>query len=65
MQNCVQRSKEQASTYFMQKVALCKSLGLTFNETKEQVAVGLYSRELSTYIICPNNTQVKTTYTRT
>nr|CAI5854617.1 unnamed protein product [Callosobruchus analis] len=56
MQNCVQRSKEQASTYFMQKVALCKSVGLTFNETKEQVAVGLYSRELSTYIMSKQHT---------
>nr|CAI5835137.1 unnamed protein product [Callosobruchus analis] len=51
MQNCVQRSKEQASTCFIQKITLCKSLGLTFSETKEQVTVGLYSRELSTYIM--------------
>nr|CAI5817658.1 unnamed protein product [Callosobruchus analis] len=47
MQNYIQISKHQASTYFMWKVALIGSLDLTFSVTNEQSAVGLYSRALS------------------
>lgn len=43
--------KENLSSYFHQKVTLCKQLELSFRETKEQVAIGLASEDLSKYIL--------------
>lgn len=51
MQMCIQKSKEKVSAYLLEKISLCKALGLDFKEIKEQVAIGLYAKELSTYII--------------
>lgn len=43
--------KENVSRYYHEKMALCKEIGLDFEECKEQVATGLISRELSTFIL--------------
>lgn len=51
MRRRVQSSRESISTYFHEKVNLCKQLQLTFNEIKEQIAIGLYSKELSNFIM--------------
>ncbi|KAJ8945461.1 hypothetical protein NQ314_009213 [Rhamnusium bicolor] len=51
MEACVQTNKDNVSAYFVKKIALCKNLGMNFEETKEQVAIGLWSKELSTYIM--------------
>ncbi|KAJ8942850.1 hypothetical protein NQ314_009912 [Rhamnusium bicolor] len=51
MEACVQTNKDNVSAYFMEKIALCKNLEMDFEEAKEQVAIGLWSKELSTYII--------------
>lgn len=42
---------ESISSYFHEKVSLCKSLNLAFSEIKEQVAIGLLSDELSTFVL--------------
>jgi len=50
MQSRHQLPTENVSVYFHSKFTLCKVLGLNFMETKEQVAVGLHSRDLSNFI---------------
>lgn len=55
MQACIQKPRDNVSAYFMEKVALCKSLCLDFEEVKEQIAIGLLSRELSSYIMTRNH----------
>ncbi|KAK9711769.1 Zinc knuckle [Popillia japonica] len=47
----VQNPKGNISTYFHEKVLLCRELELNFQETREQVAIGLWSRELSNYVL--------------
>lgn len=42
----VQATDEALSPYFHAKVKLCGSLGMMFRETKAQVLIGLWSREL-------------------
>lgn len=42
----VQRKEEVVSTYFHAKVKLCKNLGLSDEETKEQILVGFWSKDL-------------------
>lgn len=51
LQNRVQGPKESIHSYFCEKIALCKDLELTFAETKEQVAIGLWSRELYHFVM--------------
>lgn len=51
MQERVQQAKENVSRYFYEKVALCKELGLSFSEVKEQVVIGLWSKELSSFVM--------------
>lgn len=45
------RVRENVSNYFHEKVKLCRRLHLSFDETKEQVVIGLASRELSSMIM--------------
>ncbi|KAK9674756.1 Integrase zinc binding domain, partial [Popillia japonica] len=51
MQLRVQQKQESLSTYFHEKVSYCKELDLPFCETKEQVIIGLWSRDLSNYLM--------------
>ncbi|KAJ8943333.1 hypothetical protein NQ317_019503 [Molorchus minor] len=51
MQECVQSLGQNVSVYFHSKVRLCRNIGLSFDETKEQIAIGLYSKELSNFIM--------------
>lgn len=55
MQSRVQAQKENISSYFHEKVRLCKELNLSFAEIKEQTAIGLWSRELSTLIMAKHH----------
>lgn len=58
----VQRAKEDISAYFHDKVRLCKSLNLSFDEQKEQVAIGLASRELASMIMTKNHIDLDDVY---
>lgn len=49
MQSRSQRVNENISTYFHDKVSLCKVCNLRFAEIKEQVAIGLLSEKLRFY----------------
>ncbi|KAJ8915909.1 hypothetical protein NQ315_015524 [Exocentrus adspersus] len=49
MYECVQKNKD-VGMYFHEKVALCKRLPLDFKETKEQIAIGLWSDKLSSFV---------------
>lgn len=57
MQSRMQLPKENVSVYFHSKVSLCEELNLDFSETKEQVVIGLYSKDLSNFIMskCHND----------
>ncbi|KAK9739910.1 Retroviral aspartyl protease [Popillia japonica] len=47
----IQGIKESNSSYFHDKIRLCNALNLTFDEVKEQIVVGLRSRELASMLI--------------
>lgn len=51
MQNRVQLAGENTKEYFFDKVRLCKALNMELDEIKTQVAVGLWSKEISTAIL--------------
>nr|KAJ3662555.1 hypothetical protein Zmor_006898 [Zophobas morio] len=51
MKERVQEKNENISAYFHEKVKLCKQLELPFEEVKEQVAIGLWSREASNFVL--------------
>lgn len=51
MQARVQQMKENVSTYFYEKIALCKLLDLDFKEIREQVIIGLWSKELGRFLM--------------
>ncbi|KAL4123256.1 hypothetical protein QTP88_015463 [Uroleucon formosanum] len=56
MVRCVQQKSENVLEYFHEKMHLCSSLELSFSETKTQVLEGLYSKELSMYLLSRNHT---------
>ncbi|KAK9685562.1 Zinc knuckle [Popillia japonica] len=58
MQAHIQGVKENSSAYFHEKVALCQELDLSFKETKEQLVIGLQSRELSNFIMSKDHIDV-------
>ncbi|XP_050508984.1 uncharacterized protein LOC126886175 [Diabrotica virgifera virgifera] len=62
MQECTQNQNENISIYFHMKVYLCKSLELPFEETKEQIAIGLWSKELSNFIMSKEHCDEDTLY---
>ena len=47
MEQRSQRPGEDSHEYFFDKVRLCKALGFGISETKAQIAIGLWSREIS------------------
>ncbi|XP_018566986.2 uncharacterized protein LOC108907688 [Anoplophora glabripennis] len=51
MQSRIQGIKENVSVYFHEKITLCRELNLDFEETKEQVVIGLWSKELANFLI--------------
>lgn len=51
MQKRVQQPRENITNYFYEKWSLCKELSLSFMESKEQVAIGLWSKDLSNFIL--------------
>ncbi|KAJ8915281.1 hypothetical protein NQ315_014789 [Exocentrus adspersus] len=51
MQKRVQKTGENISSYFHDKVTLCKICGLSFNEVKEQVAIGMLSEKLADFVL--------------
>lgn len=51
MQSRNQKHGENTKEYFFDKVRLCKALGMELDEIKTQVAVGLWSREISTAVM--------------
>lgn len=57
-----QGSKEDISSYYYEKIKLCKQLGLHFEEIKEQVAIGLTSRELSSMILSKTHLDIDDLY---
>ncbi|XP_043472429.1 uncharacterized protein LOC122505073 [Leptopilina heterotoma] len=58
MQNRNQRQGENTAEYFFDKLRLCKALDMKLDETKTQIAVGLWSKEISTAIISRNHIDV-------
>ncbi|VEN50848.1 unnamed protein product [Callosobruchus maculatus] len=52
----VQKYKENVNTYFHEKVCLCRTVELPFSEVKEQVVVGLRSKDLSNFLISRTHT---------
>lgn len=54
--------KEDLSLYFYEKVRFCQELGLSFDEQKEQIAIGLVSRELATMIITKTHLDIDDLY---
>lgn len=58
----VQPPKEDVSVYFHEKVKLCHKLNLSFNEVKEQVVIGLYSKDLASMIMARFHQDMKTIY---
>lgn len=47
----VQAAKESIGEYFHDKVWLCQGLGLTDDEIKEEIAIGLWSKDMSNHIL--------------
>lgn len=47
MQQRVQAKGESTNVYFHEKVMLCQEVGLGFDDLKKQVAIGLWSKQLS------------------
>lgn len=47
----VQEKTEPLTRYFHAKTRLCSALNLTYRETKGEVLIGLWSRELSTTVM--------------
>ncbi|KAM7283241.1 uncharacterized protein ISCGN_000370 [Ixodes scapularis] len=51
MQDRVQQRSESTASYLHSKVRLCKEAGLDFRDTREQVIMGLRSRQLSMMLL--------------
>lgn len=47
----IQHLKENISIYFHSKTSLCNLGRLKFEEIKEQIVIGLWSKELSNFIM--------------
>ncbi|KAJ8981421.1 hypothetical protein NQ317_015623 [Molorchus minor] len=62
MSNRVQGPKEDLSLYFHEKVKLCTELHLSFDERKEQIAIGLTSREMATMMITKTHLDIDDLY---
>ncbi|VEN58604.1 unnamed protein product, partial [Callosobruchus maculatus] len=55
MENRIQRKGENIQAYFYEKLTLCQELNLDFSEIKEQLLLGLYSRNLSDAMFARNH----------
>ena len=51
MQDRVQRKGESVESYFHEKVMICTELNLKFEDTKEQVLVGLFNRNVASRLL--------------
>ena len=51
MKERMQGKNENIDAYFHEKAKLCRQLELPFDEVKEQVAIGLWSREASNFVL--------------
>lgn len=51
MESRNQQRGEDIREYFFEKLKLCRSLGFGLTEIKTQIAVGLWLREISTYLL--------------
>lgn len=51
MQYRKQKDNENFADYYFEKVKLCKSLGLTFEETRRQISSGLISRDCALHAL--------------
>lgn len=51
----VQMRSENVREYYHEKVFLCRQIGLSFYESKIQILEGLYSKELSMYLLGRNH----------
>ncbi|GJQ70927.1 hypothetical protein Trydic_g844 [Trypoxylus dichotomus] len=58
----VQQPKEELNVYFHEKIKLCQELRLEFDEQKEQVVVGLFSREMASMIMTESHLDVDDLY---
>jgi hypothetical protein len=47
----IQGAKESVHAYFLEKAKLCRQLHLPFHEQKEQIVVGMHSRELAAMLM--------------
>lgn len=56
MQSRMQTSKESISYYFHEKISLCKQLNLSFEEQKEQIIIGLSSKDIAGMLMAKNHT---------
>lgn len=54
----IQTANENISLYFHEKVNLCKRLDLFFLEIKEQIIIGLISRELASMLMARHHTDI-------
>ena len=50
MWNRVQLRNESINSYYHEKMKLCDEVGFNFEDTREQVIIGLWSRELRTQV---------------
>ncbi|XP_050061473.1 uncharacterized protein LOC114131462 isoform X2 [Aphis gossypii] len=55
MSRRVQGRNENVREYYHEKVFLCRQIGMTFYESKIQILEGLYSKELSMYLLGRNH----------
>jgi len=55
MSRRIQGRTENVREYYHEKVFLCRQIGMTFYESKIQILEGLYSKELSMYLLGRNH----------
>ncbi|GJQ71477.1 hypothetical protein Trydic_g13555 [Trypoxylus dichotomus] len=62
MDSRFQQNKENVSLYYHEKVYWCRRLELPFNELKERVVIGFWTRDLANYLLSRPNEDVDTLY---
>lgn len=58
MQECVQTKGESVIAYYLKKIRLCQALNLDFSDVKEQVLLGVWSKELAQTMIVKSHLDV-------
>jgi hypothetical protein len=55
----IQRKGENTHEYFHQKVRYCRDLNLEFDDTKQQIVTGLWSRQACNHLMAQRHTNLK------